>query len=560
MTDRLYVIADFNAETFARYFTHTASSGADVRVAPMGQVFQTLALGPPDAAWSAFIWTRPEGVIEGFRRAAEFERVDAEAVLSEVAEYARRIGQFAKTVRNVFVATWSIPSWIRGYGMLDFRRDLGLRHLLALMNLKLSDALAADSNLFVLDSSRWLAAAPGRAVSSRLWYASKTLFGPEVIEEAAEDVAAALSGLRGQARRLVILDLDNVLWGGIVGEVGWESIALGGHDFMGEAFVDFQRALKALTRRGIQLAIASKNDEHVALEVFDRHPEMQLCRSDLVAWRINWGDKARNVVDLLAEVGLGPESAVFIDDRAIERARVADAVPGIMVPEWPEDPARYRQALGALRAFDTPALTEEDLGRTSMYAAERARTADHTHTVDLESWLRSLSIVVTVEPLVPAHAERAAQLFNKTNQMNMTTRRLSHSELLAWSAETNHSLMTFRVADRFGDSGLTGIVGLAFEGPVMRMTDFLLSCRVLGRNVEEAMLHVAVAQGRARGASLLVADFVPTPRNAPCLELLTRSGLQTSADYRFTWDVARPYIYPDWVALENRAEPVRDPR
>jgi FkbH-like protein len=551
MTDRLFVIADFNAETFARYFTHTAAPGTEVRVAPLGQVFQTLGTSPPGSDWSALVWTRPEAAIDGFRRAAEFERVDIDGVLAEVADYAARIRRYAAGVRQVFAATWSVPPWLRGYGMLDFRRDLGLRHLLARMNLELANALAGDGNVFVLDSSRWLMAAGGRAVSSKLWYASKTPYGPAIIEEAAEDVAAALTGLRGQARRLVILDLDNVLWGGIVGEVGWEGITLGGHDVTGEAFVDFQRGLKALTRRGIQLAIASKNDERVALEVFDRHPEMQLRQSDFVAWRINWHDKAANIVDLLAEVKLGPESALFIDDSAIERARVADGVPGVMVPEWPGDPARYLEALSALRAFDTPQLTQEDRGRTAMYAAERARTEGQVETADLESWLRSLSIVVSVEPLVRANAERAAQLFNKTNQMNLATRRLSQQELMDWAADASHSLMTMRVTDRFGDSGLTGIIGLAVEGNAMRMTDFLLSCRVLGRNVEEAMLSIAVNEARSRGASTLIADFVPTPRNGPCLEFLQRSGLEPSSSHRFTWDVSRPYAVPEWVTVES---------
>src|SRR5206468_11524131 len=154
------------------------------------------------------------------------------------------------------------------------------------------------------------------------------------LEQAASDITAALAGLNGLARRLVIVDLDNVLWGGVVGEIGWQNINLGGHDYAGEAFADFQRALKALTRRGIQLAIVSRNDEAVALEAIDEHPEMELRRADFAGWKINWKDKAGNVGDLLAEIGLGAESAVFIDDCAIERARVGGGVPGVLVPDW----------------------------------------------------------------------------------------------------------------------------------------------------------------------------------------------------------------------------------
>jgi FkbH-like protein len=270
----------------------------------------------------------------------------------------------------------------------------------------------------------------------------------------------------GAARRILILDLDDVLWGGIVGESGWEGLKLGGHDHLGEAFVDFQRALKGLTRRGIQLAIVSKNDESAALEAIDRHPEMQLRRDDFAGWRINWKDKAENVLELLADVGLGAESAVFVDNSAVERGRVASAIPAVLVPDWPEDPAKFHEALASLRCFDVPTVTPEDRSRTAMYASERDRKNHLSAAGSLAEWLESLAVSVTVEPLSDANLDRASQLFNKTNQMNLTTRRLSNSELAQWARGGNRELLTFRVADRFGDSGLTGMVGL----PVRRCT------------------------------------------------------------------------------------------
>ena len=227
-----------------------------------------------------------------------------------------------------------------------------------------------------------------------------------------------------------MLDLDNVLWGGVVGEVGWTGINLGGHDHVGEAFADFQRALKALAARGVQLALVSRNDEATALEAIDRHPEMQLRREDFAGWRINWEDKAQNIAGLLAELNLGDESAVFIDDSAIERERVRTAIPEVLVPEWPDDPARFREALGSLRCFDSPFLTEEDRRRTAMSAAERSRRCRvSTAVASVEDWLQSLDISVTVEMLSDGNLDRAVQLFNKTNQMNLATRRLSKPEL-----------------------------------------------------------------------------------------------------------------------------------
>jgi len=551
--ERLHFIADFNVETLARYVAHTAVPGAEVTSAPFGQVMQTLASGSPGDDWTTVVWTQPESVAATFARAVRFEDADGDAAVDEVKRFAEAVGRYAAGARAVFVPTWTLPPWHRGYGMLDFKPGTGIAHLLARMNLALADALASHANVFLLNAARWIDAVGSRGWSEKLWYATKSPFSPALLEQAAWDIAAAIAGLRGRSRRLIILDLDDLLWGGIVGEVGWQGLNLGGHDHAGEAYADFQRALKALTRRGIQLAIVSKNEEATALDAIDRHPEMQLRRADFAGWRINWNDKAQNVAELLAEIGLGAESAVFIDDSAIERARVEGAVPGILVPEWPADPTRFRETLASLRCFDSPFLTTEDRARTAMYAADRERRATFAAGSDLQSWLASLDVTITVEPLTDANLDRAAQLFNKTNQMNMATRRLSQSELMAWASAPNHAVLTIRVADRFGDSGLTGIIGLAFDGARAQLVDFLLSCRVMGRSVEDTMLHLAVAQSRARGATELVAEFKPTARNSPCLDFLRRSGLRAAGDTLFTWDTAQPFERPRWITLRDHA-------
>jgi FkbH-like protein len=553
----LYFLADFNIETLARLVGNSVLPGTETRMAPAAPVMVQLASGSPGPEWSAVVWSQPDSSIASFRGAVTCEETDADRAIEETREYAAAIGRFARGTRATFVPTWVLPPWHRGYGPLDFRPGLGIAHLLARMNLALSDALGDEPNVFVLDAARWIASVGPRAWSDKLWFATKSPFTAVVFEQAASDLAAAIAGLNGSTRRLVILDLDDVLWGGIVGEVGWQGLNLGGHDPAGEAFADFQRALKGLTRRGIQLAIASRNDEAVALEAIDRHPEMALRRADFAGWKINWTDKAQNVVDLLAEIGLGAESAVFIDDTASERARVGSAVPGVFVPEWPGDPSKYREALASLRCFDVPFITREDRARTGMYAAERTRRTSLSAAGGLGAWLESLDVVVTVESLTRATLDRATQLFNKTNQMNLATRRLANTELMAWAAADDHSVLTFRVADRFGDSGLTGLVGLAFEGPRARLVDFVLSCRVMGRSVEETLLHVAAAHARARGAAELVAEFRPTSRNAPCLEFFRRSGFRAESDGRFVWSVSDHYERPQWVTLRDHADVTR---
>jgi FkbH-like protein len=550
--DRLYFIADFTIETLARQIANTTLPGIETAVGPAGPVMSALAAGPPGDGWAAVVWTRPEAVSATFARALMSDRVDEERALDEVRRFAQALNQFSLRTRSLFVPTWVLPPFERGRGIAEWR-DGGAARLLARMNLTLADDLRDSPAAFVLDAGRWIATSGARGWSQKLWYASKCPFTSSTIEQAAADIAAALDGIAGRARRLVILDLDDVLWGGVVGEVGWTDLVLGGHDHVGEAFVDFQRALKALAARGVQLAIVSKNEAATALEAIDRHPEMQLRRSDFAAWRIDWTDKAENVAGVLADLNLGPESAVFIDDSPSERARVAAAVPGILVPDWPADPARFREALNSLRCFDSPVSTAEDRARTSMYADERARRSALAEAGSLDDWLQSLDIVVTVEPLSDVNGERAAQLFNKTNQMNLATRRLSKAELAGWAAAPRHTLLTLRVRDRFGDYGLTGIVGVEYDGARARIVDFLLSCRVMGRRVEEAMLHVAAAHARAHHAATLSAEVVPTSRNAPCVEFFRRSGMAAVADGVFEWDLARPYDRPACVSIADHA-------
>jgi FkbH-like protein len=550
MPTPIYFVADFNIDTLARLIEHTAMPGVETRTSPIAPAVATLAAGPPGDGWSALVWTRPEATVPSFARAAAFEAIDADQAIDETRAFAAAVRRFAGGTRATFVATWTLPPWHRGYGPLDYRPGVGIAQLLARMNLALADALAEAPNVFVLDAGRWLAALGGHAWSDKLWHAAKTPFTPAMFEQAALDLAAGMAALEGGTRRIAIVDLDDVLWGGVVGDAGIEGIRLGGHDHVGEAHLAFQHALKGLARRGVQLAIVSRNDEAVALETIDRHPEMQLRRGNFVAWRINWNDKAANVADLLAEIRLGADAAVFIDDSAIERARVRDGVPGILVPEWPADPSKYCEALAGLRCFDAASITAEDRARSALYADE-SRRRHAPEATDLDTWMRSLDVVVTAAALDLASLERAAQLFNKTNQMNLSTRRLTAQELRAWADEPDHEVVTFRVSDRFGDSGLTGLIGLVYADGIATLQDFLLSCRVMGRNVEEAVLHVAVTRARERSARQLVATLRRTPRNAPCLDFFRRSGMQQNGDDTFVWAAGAPYPKPDWVTVRD---------
>jgi FkbH-like protein len=540
------LVSDFTIDPLAAAL-RAADPPLDAAVAPFGAVVPTL-LAPPDDVDVAVVWTRPELVLPSVAAATEARSIDPDALDGEVEQYANLIREGLGSVRCVVVPTWTIASWQRGRGLTDARPG-GLVWAVARANERLMAALANSENVFVVDAQRWLAAAGARAYTARGHYLGKIPFDDAVFREAAADVAAAWLAVSGAARKLVVVDLDNTLWGGVVGDDGWEALRLGGHDGDGEAFVDFQRGLLALRRRGVLLGIASKNEEHIALEAIDRHDAMVLRREDFVGWRIDWGDKGANIAALAADLNLGLQSVVFIDDNRHERARVRDALPEVLVPDWPDDPTMFPAALAALRCFDAPSLTAEDLDRTQLYAAEQERSVLRSQVESIEDWLRDLGTVVRVEPLGASNLTRATQLLNKTNQMNLRTRRLSSGELEAWAEPRGRATWCVSVADRLGDAGLTGIVSVELDGNRASIVDFVLSCRVMGRRIEETMLHLAGRMARALDATVLVAEPLPTAKNAPCLRFFAGSGLSETED-RYVVEVADAPPLPDVITLE----------
>jgi FkbH-like protein len=551
---RVAVLADFTPEVLVGYLNQgDQPPRLSASTAGFGQV-QVAIADPSAPVWAerpdaVLVWTRPETVSSSFARLLEGETVPMAAILEEVSAFAEALAAVKNRTDLVFVAAWAAPAFHRGNALLEMRPGIGIAGTIAKMNVALIDCVGTGS-IHVLNTQRWIDAGGKDAVNPKRWYMAKLPFAHAVFKEAGKDLRAMLLGAYGQSRKLILLDLDDTLWGGIVGDDGWEKLNLGGHDPVGEAFVDFQRALKSLSRRGVLLGIVSKNDEAVALEAFRNHPEMALRWEDFAGRRINWDDKAKNIVELARELNLGLQSVVFIDDNPYERARVRETLPEVLVPEWPEDKMSYRAALLSLACFDQPHLTQEDKRRSEMYAGEAKRSALKAQIGSLDEWLRSLEIRVRAEPLKPENLARISQLINKTNQMNLRTRRMSEAELAAWAARPGHAVWGFTVEDRFGSSGLTGVVGLRHEGGSAFFEDFLLSCRVIGRRVEETLVHFACRAAREAACREIRAEYLPTAKNSPCLEFWMRSGFdRMGPDHVFVRDLSRDYPLPPVVTL-----------
>jgi FkbH-like protein len=394
---------------------------------------------------------------------------------------------------------------------------------------------------------------------ARLWYLARSRWSRAAMRALAERYAASLAAWCGRTRKCIVLDLDHTLWGGIVGEDGMEGLRLG-EEGVGLAFVEFQQELLNLSRKGILLAICSKNNPDDALAVIRSHPSMRLREEHFASIRINWEDKATNLRSIAEELNLGLDSLVFIDDNPAERALVSGVLPQVLVPAWPADPAEYKLALLglAVQTFPKLRLTEEDRGRAAMYRAQAERRTLEAETRSLEDFYRSLQMVARIGRADAFTVPRIAQLTQKTNQFNMTTRRYTEAEIAALAVSSDALVLWLEVADRLGLNGVVGVLIFRKESAATwRIDTFLLSCRVIGRTLEQAFLAHACALLRGLGARRLVGEYRPTARNAVAASQYANLGFSSvpqpvAAADGALWelDLTRQTVpAPEWIEI-----------
>lgn len=543
------LISDFTIENLRGYLINSKDEPKlDITIAPYNQIHQTLQQIEKEQFDFAVVWTLPNSSIKSFDRLFNFESTNTKEILDEVNFFSDSLKAIADKVKFVFVISWTIDPLYKGRGMLDMKGGIGVSNAIFQMNLRLAENLKNYSNYLVLDSLKWISIFGKESYNDKLWYLSKTPFDNNIFLEAAKDIKSAIRGILGQSKKLIIVDLDNTLWGGEVGDVGWENIRLGGHDAAGEAFLDFQKALKSLANKGVILAIVSKNEEDIALDALEKHPEMILRKNDFVGWKINWNDKAQNVMDLVHELNLGLDAVVFIDDNQLERERVREALNLVYVPELPNDVLLYKRFLMNLDCFNYPNFSREDIVKKELYEKEHERKKDKSTFINIDDWLKSLQIQLIFEELNNTNLLRATQLLNKTNQMNLTTRRLLEHELHDWSLQKENKLWTLTLTDRFGNAGLTGIISIKIKDSYAQIIDFVLSCRVIGRKAEEAMLHKAISFAKKTKCNEIIAKYYPTEKNKPCLKFFETSGFKQSGN-TFSWNLLENYSIPDFLTL-----------
>jgi FkbH-like protein len=350
--------------------------------------------------------------------------------------------------------------------------------------------------------------------SSSAWNLAKLQFADAFVPLYADYVCRSIAAMRGKSRRCLVLDLDNTLWGGVIGDDGLAGIQIAQGDATGEAFLDFQRYILSLRNAGVVLAVCSKNNDPTARLPFRQHPEMLLREEHFAVFHANWNDKPSNLQAIAQELSLGLESLVFVDDNPFERELVRKTLPQVAVPEMPEDPALYTLILSSAGYFESVSFSSEDSRRAAFYQGNAKRAALQSQATDIESYLESLEMEIWFRPFDEPGRQRIAQLINKSNQFNLTTRRYSEAEVASIGSSPNFFTLQVRLKDALGDNGMISVVICRTNSALEWEIDtWLMSCRVLGRRVENMVLRELTLRASERGVKYLRGFYLPTDRN-----------------------------------------------
>lgn len=415
------------------------------------------------------------------------------------------------------------------FGSLDRMLPGTLRSLIDAVNRELAECVLGAGD--VLLDVAGLAETVGLSHwhNPQLWYLGKFAFSDEFIPLYCDHVARTVAAIRGKSRKVLILDLDNTIWGGVIGDDGLEGIKVAQGDAQGEAHLAVQRLALDLRQRGIVLAVSSKNTDEVARGPFEKHPEMLLKLEHIAVFQANWNDKATNIRAIAEELSLGLDSMVFLDDNPVERGLVRKLLPQVAVPELPDDPSSYARTLAAAGYFEAIAFATEDLRRAGFYQDNARRASLQKQVGGVEAYLKSLDMMITFQPFDASGRARIVQLINKSNQYNLTTRRYTDPEVTAAENDPDVFTLQVRLADIFGDNGMIAVVICRLGEPgVWDIDTWLMSCRVLERKVEHMVLREILEHARAAGVRKLTGTYLPTDRNKLVVNHYAKLGFAKS--------------------------------
>jgi len=441
-------------------------------------------------------------------------------------------------------------------GVLDDQSEAGQSGLIRRINRELRRIAAGFHGVYVLDydalvtrhgSEHWH--------DERKWLMARLPIAAGHLLHMAREWMRFIVPLSGRTSKVLVVDLDNTLWGGVIGEDGMSGIEVGA-EYPGAAYQALHRALLDLSRKGILLAVCSKNNLDDAMEALEKHPGMLVRANHFAALRINWTDKAQNLREIAQELNVGIDALAFLDDNPFEREQVRAALPEVTVIDLPKNPLEYASALRNCAALERLTLSSEDQQRTEMYAAQKQRAGVEQNFQSKEDFFRFLEQEAELEPVSDLTLARVAQLTQKTNQFNLTTRRYTEPQLAEMAKQPEWHIFSIKVRDRFGDHGLVGVAIAHDEGEQCEVDTFLLSCRVIGRTVETALLAHLAERAAQRGRKRLMGWFLPTKKNAPARDFYPQHGFErqetNGAGSLWALDLKSATLRcPDWIKLRT---------
>ena len=440
-----------------------------------------------------------------------------------------RQSSFLDAIRKNSTATILVHNFERphrpAFGFLDRRLSGGQIQTIDALNRRLSELVESVGG-FVVDIDGILSRIGyDQGLDDRFWHLARAPYSLATQFSIAESYASAAAALKGKAKKCLVLDCDNTLWGGVIGEDGLAGIKLGA-SAPGSAFVEFQAAILDLYHRGILLAINSKNNEQDAMEVFEQHPQSLLKPHHFVAKRINWNDKASNLREIAAELNIGIDSLVFVDDNPVECRLVKERVPEVVTIELPRDPSRYARVLKELPYFNSLNISDEDRRRSEMYRSASQRKDLQSGSASMDEFLASLKMRLKIGVADEFSIPRIAQLTQKTNQFNLTTRRYSEADVRTMSEDVDMTVLFVELCDMFDDLGIIAVAIVEHENDRSRIDTFLMSCRVIGRGVEQALLSTVADLARDRGYGQVVGEFLLTAKNSLVKGFFLENGFE----------------------------------
>jgi len=522
MKKEIQLISDFNLSLFYNYLSNKIDNKKYKLNKPNYELFVSSCYKTINSTKQnhlIFVWNTPEETIKEFSNLINCENFSRTRLKKEINKYTDLLIELSKKSDHLLVTSWTLPFLHRGEYLKDLTSENGLSKNLNMINFEIAEKLKKKTNIYFFNIDFFFQK-NFHSFNPKLWYATKTPYNNQIFDAASAEVNQIIKSLSIPPKKLLILDLDNTLWGGVVGELGWKNINLGGHDHIGEAYVDFQKKIKILKNRGIQLAIISKNDEKNALEVFKKNKQMILNLKDFAAWRINWKDKAANLLEITKELNLSTDACVFIDDNINERNRIKSSIPDVFVPEWPDDPSFFSNEILKLNCFYSNGTTKEDSLRTKFYKDEKSRQNTKTFFESHSEWLKSLNIKIVSKNVSSDNKNRSLQLINKTNQMNLMTRRLTEEQINKIIHDKNKTIKTFSISDKLGDMGLIGLYTIEHTKKGIKVLDFILSCRAFGRSIENYMAHTIIQLANKYKAKNITFNYLKTKKNNPALVFL----------------------------------------